>query len=96
MSPRWSRILLAMLCLLTFATSAHAECAWVLWGNGAGGESIQSWDVFGAYEQKVECDSARTRAQALERENREATKASVRVVFHCLPDTIDPRGPKVK
>ena len=96
MSPRWSRILLATLCLLAFATSAQAECAWVLWGNGAGGESILSWDVFGAYEQKVECDSARTRAQALERENREATKASVRVVFHCLPDTIDPRGPKVK
>ena len=33
---------------------------------------------------------------ALERENREATKASVRVVFHCLPDLTDSRGPKVK
>ena len=65
-------------------------------GQRGGWREHPELDVFGAYEQKVECDSARTRAQALERENREATKASVRVVFHCLPDTIDPRGPKVK
>ena len=30
MSVRWPRIPLAMLCLLTFAASASAECAWAV------------------------------------------------------------------
>ena len=43
------RILLTLLCLLTFATSTHAECAWVLWSQevetepGLAAEDKKAW-----------------------------------------------------
>jgi hypothetical protein len=36
------RILLALLCLLTFATSASAECAWVFWQELTGSPTYES------------------------------------------------------
>ena len=38
----YARILLALLCLLAFASSASAECAWVLW------QRIDTFDAPGA------------------------------------------------
>ena len=52
MSPRWSCILLATLCLLTLATSAAAECAWVLWSEAR--DKIVPVSAFAA---KEECDA---------------------------------------
>ena len=36
------RVLLAVSCLLTLATSAHAECAWVLWVH-AEDKGLRGW-----------------------------------------------------
>jgi len=90
------RVLLALLCMLTFATSAHAECAWVLWlGTGA------TYTPFGAYggnPGEKECKEAATELMADMRKNPKQLgdflKSSSRYI--CLPDTVDPRGPKAK
>jgi hypothetical protein len=56
-------VALALLCLLTFATSASAESAWVLWTaivTHVSGDTytIGRWTSQSAYTEKVGCDKA--------------------------------------
>jgi hypothetical protein len=69
--------------LLTAATSASAEGAWLLWWSN---KTIHS-----SHRSKEEC----------EKELKAIQKARARGGFDaipmiCLPDTVDPRGPKGK
>ena len=79
--------LLVALILLTCAATAYAECAWVLW-SASGGASLP----VGAWDTKSRCEEAKNERQRTVGSAVERTT----VTFVCLPDTVDPRGPKVK
>jgi hypothetical protein len=89
-------VLLATLGLLALATAASAECAWVLWlGTGT------TYTAFGAYGGSTgekECQEAVTQVMTDMKKDvtqlGEFLKSSSR--YLCLPDTVDPRGPKGK
>jgi len=79
----------ATLSMLTWAATASAECAWVLWQSPLK-SSMPRWEILEAYQVKAECDK---RAESIDRDfNPRHPKAPIETL--CLPDTVDPRGPK--
>ena len=102
-------LLLAAL-LLTTAATAYAECAWVLWTKVeiAAGPGSTDWGIVNANPSRADClvaleTTARGLKDVVVLGNIPAgaftavEKATSNSYFgKCLPDTVDPRGPKGK
>jgi hypothetical protein len=97
--------LLLTLSLLTSAATAYAECAWVLWKESTG--TTQPWQAVGAWADQSKCESERIAwygrlgypvppagASVELYTTGGAYKGTMR--YACLPDTVDPGGPKGK
>jgi hypothetical protein len=96
--------LIVALSLLASAATAYAECAWVLWEqiNTQGSQPTPT----GAF---VTAQACSLKLRELAQTGREQKKSvgytggalfigefTDQMMFTCLPDTVDPRGPKTK
>ena len=97
-----AKALLAVLTLLTFATSASAECAWVLWVEAPTGSnqwSVATWVQPPQFGTREYCERAATVMNALKKVTDfrgQGRDSAADDAYSCLPDTVDPRGPKAK
>jgi len=103
MSGRGSFVIALVGCLLAFATSAFAECAWVMWHHmtttnpAAPPEGI--WEPLEAFRGPGECKpfaDKMTAKRISEKVRRDTLGNEYLSTYVCLPDTVDPRGPKGK
>ncbi len=99
-------VLGAFLALIVFAGSAAAECAWVLWTRDPALAKTSAWGytAFGpeVFDTRAECEKVALTYRANRLKSFEdAKKAGFQATapasaYQCLPDTVDPRGPKAK
>lgn len=94
---------IAALSLLTSAATGYAEGAWVLWERWFNQETGDSWTPVGSEVSEWACNRARESeyAQAVRKgveRNGRALKVNDKtfIFYTCLPDTVDPRGPRGK
>jgi len=107
------RIVALSICLAALASSASAECAWVLWryelmtlASSPSMPSASTWAVDDTADTRARCESLLTEAGAKSAKEPEVQKVLPTGVIYqrngvlgarkykCIPDTVDPRGPK--
>jgi hypothetical protein len=90
--------LLVVFYLLTSAATAQAECAWILWAGGVKTSGEAVYAPIEGYPTRAECVKGRSASSVdeVEQLKRDVAGAGMKLAFTCLPDTVDPRGPKSK
>jgi hypothetical protein len=90
-------------CVLTSVGTSYAECAWVLWERWLSEGTGDSWTALGCEVSQWACNRASEReyAQAVRKGVERIGRAlkvndQTSIFYTCLPDTVDPRGPKGK
>jgi hypothetical protein len=87
------RAALLVALLLASIGTASAECAWVLWER----LSPDQWAIVAAAPDGRECERTRKETIAYIKANDPWKRQfALDVLYRCLPDTIDPRGPKTR
>jgi hypothetical protein len=98
-------MLLFALCVLAWTATASAECAWVIWRNSValspGSNGKDNWFPEQAVDKHQECEAIVNAKNSSESRAKDmaATSRTPRLMdysYLCLPDTVDPRGPKGK
>jgi hypothetical protein len=98
MMPLRRAAVILTLSLLAVAATADAECAWVLWAGGVKTSGEAVFVPIEGYPTKAECEKGRSASAVdeVEQLKRDVAGAGIKLAFTCLPDTVDPRGPKGK
>ncbi len=87
-----TRTAVGLVILVLSATSASAECAWVLWTLSESGPRWwrqSNWSIHSGHKTEEECN-------ILLRWEQRDLPGTQTVRRLCIPDTVDPRGPKGK
>ena len=107
---RRASLIVVLLLLLASVGTASAECAWVMWLTRDAGGTTQPSVIYASYATIADCVKVldhEERAARADSANQVARVAPTTLdigrltplrgrSFLCLPDTIDPRGPKSK
>ena len=93
--PRLCRTsVIVALSLLTSAATADAECAWVLWASSDKPGGGEKWTPLSGFETFARCEKAQE--WHLDANKQIGQRGGSVANVYCLPDTVDPRGPKGK
>src|SRR5262245_1932255 len=102
-------LLAALLAVLTLASSAWAECAWVLWNEVTTTRmstlaASREWVIVYAGSGKPECERQQTakmssfpnKVKGVDNIATDSIGPGVTITYRlvCLPDTVEPRAPK--
>jgi|SRR5215475_11539715 len=95
MPKTFSAVTLMLVLVVAVQAGGEAACAWVLWEYTRRGDGKQEWRVLSAVSSRGDCEAeGRARAtRELHVANPDDNFGDLTGVF-CLPDTVDPRGPK--
>jgi hypothetical protein len=88
------RASLVPLLLLASVVAASADCAWVLWTK----INELEWETRGGFDTRADCERERGKSVegTVEGTGGKADGRQFVVQNACLPDTVDPRGPKAR